>query len=96
MHHCSGGEVVAAASANEETILTATVSLEAVLRCMARLDVGGHYSRPDVLKLLVNRHPFERIIDTNHADSINHGAIDVRTQTLSACSHVSLTTSLQR
>jgi hypothetical protein len=75
-----GGEVVAAASANEETILTATVSLEAVLRCKARLDVGGHYSRPDVLKLLVNRRPLERVIDSSYADSTNQGAVDVRTE----------------
>ena len=75
-----GGEVVAAASANEETILTATVSLEAVLRCKARLDVGGHYSRPDVLKLLVNRRPLERVIDSSYADSTNQGALDVRTE----------------
>jgi nitrilase len=66
-----GGEVIAAAPANEETILTATVTLEAVLRCKARLDVGGHYSRPDVLKLLVNGRALERIVDTTDVDS-NH------------------------
>ena len=75
-----GGEVIAAASANEETILTATVSLEAVLRSKARLDVGGHYSRPDVLKLLVNSRPMERVVETIHADPINHGAVDVHTK----------------
>jgi nitrilase len=74
-----GGEVIAAASANEETILTATVTLEAVLRSKARLDVGGHYSRPDVLKLLVNGRPLERVIETMHADSTNHGGMDLRT-----------------
>jgi len=69
-----GGEVIAAAPANEETILTTTVTLEAVLRCKARLDVGGHYSRPDVLKLLVNDRPLERVIETAQAN--NHDAVD--------------------
>ena len=32
-----GGEVIAAAPANEETILTASISLEAVFKCKARL-----------------------------------------------------------
>lgn len=73
-----GGEVIAAAPANEETILTATVSLEAVLRCKARLDVGGHYSRPDVLKLLVNGRPLERVIETMQAESNNHDGVDAR------------------
>jgi nitrilase len=65
-----GGEVIAAASSDEETILTATVSLEAVLRRKARLDVGGHYSRPDVLKLLVNGRALDRVGEATriHAD----------------------------
>lgn len=47
----SGGQVIAAAPANEETILTASVSFEAVLQSRAMIDVGAHYSRPDVLQL---------------------------------------------
>ena len=62
-----GGEVIAAAPSHEETILTASVSLEAVLRCKARIDVGGHYSRPDVLRLLVNGRPPERLVDSMDA-----------------------------
>jgi predicted amidohydrolase len=58
-----GGEVIAAAPTNEETILTATVSLEEVLQFKAVIDVGGHYSRPDVLQLHVNRRPFETTVD---------------------------------
>ena len=75
-----GGEIIAAAPANEETILTASVSLESVLRCKARLDVGGHYSRPDVLKLLVNGRPLERVIETMSSDSTGHVGVDVRTE----------------
>ena len=59
------GDVIAQAPAGEETVLTASVSLEAVLRSKAYIDVGGHYSRPDVLQLLINRHPLERVVETN-------------------------------
>ena len=58
-----GGDVIATALANEETILTASVSLEAVLQIKAVIDVGAHYSRPDVLQLQVDRRPLEPIVD---------------------------------
>ena len=58
-----GGEVIAKAPVNEETILTASVSLEAVLQSKAVIDVGGHYSRPDILQLHVNRHPIESVVE---------------------------------
>jgi nitrilase len=57
-----GGDVIAQAAVGEETILTASVSLEAVLKAKADIDVGGHYSRPDVLQLHVNRRPLERVV----------------------------------
>jgi predicted amidohydrolase len=75
-----GGEVVAAAPSDEETILTATVSLEAVLRCKARLDVGGHYSRPDVLKLLVNRCSLDRVIDARNSDATKDGGMEASSE----------------
>ena len=56
------GDVIAQATVGEETILTASVSLEAVLQVKADIDVGGHYSRPDVLQLHVNRRPLERVV----------------------------------
>jgi predicted amidohydrolase len=59
------GDVIAQAPVGEETVLTASVSLEAVLRSKAYIDVGGHYSRPDVLKLLINRRPLERVIEVS-------------------------------
>ena len=56
------GDVIAQASVGEETILTASVSLGTVLQAKANCDVGGHYSRPDVLQLHVNRRPLERVV----------------------------------
>lgn len=56
------GDVIAQATVGEETILTASVSLEAVLQVKADIDVGGHYSRPDVLQLHVNRRPLDRVV----------------------------------
>jgi predicted amidohydrolase len=62
------GDVIAQAPVGEETILTASVSLEAVLRSKAYIDVGGHYSRPDVLQLLINRRPLERVVEVSSDD----------------------------
>jgi hypothetical protein len=70
------GEVIAG-PAQGETILTAQGSLEAVLAAKATCDVGGHYSRPDVLQLLVHRRPLERVIEHVHVDATAHAAVDV-------------------
>ncbi|MGD8750080.1 MAG: nitrilase-related carbon-nitrogen hydrolase [Anaerolineales bacterium] len=59
------GDVIAQAPVGEETVLTASVSLEAVLLSKAYIDVGGHYSRPDVLQLLINRRPLERVVEVS-------------------------------
>jgi nitrilase len=61
------GEVIAG-PAKEETILTAQGSIKEVLAAKAALDVGGHYSRPDVFQLLINRSPLERLIEKNRPD----------------------------
>jgi predicted amidohydrolase len=58
-----GGRVIAECGPDEETILTAPVSLEAVLEAKGMIDVGGHYSRPDILQLLVNRRPLTRLVE---------------------------------
>ncbi len=55
------GEVIAGPAVGE-TILTARGSLEAVLQAKAVCDIGGHYSRPDVLQLLLNQDPADRVI----------------------------------
>jgi hypothetical protein len=69
------GDVIAQAPVGEETVLTASVSLKAVLRSKAYIDVGGHYSRPDVLQLLINRRPLERVVEvsSNHQNSFSIG-----------------------
>ncbi len=65
-----GGHVIATAPADDETILTASVTLEAVLRHKAVIDVGGHYSRPDILQLHVDRRPLECTVDRSLSGSI--------------------------
>jgi hypothetical protein len=63
------GSVVAEAPIGEESMVTASVSLEKVRSSKGYLDVGGHYSRPDVFRLLVNRRPLHRVEDMNSAGS---------------------------
>jgi predicted amidohydrolase len=57
-----GGNVIATAPPDEERILTATVNLGTVLENKSVIDVGAHYSRPDVLQLHINRRPLERVV----------------------------------
>jgi predicted amidohydrolase len=54
------GEIIAG-PAQGETILIAEGSRQAVLAAKAVCDVGGHYSRPDLFQLIVNRNPQERL-----------------------------------
>jgi nitrilase len=56
------GEVIAG-PAQGETIFVAEGSMEAVLAAKAGADIGGHYSRPDILRVFVDRRPLERISD---------------------------------
>ena len=56
------GEIIAG-PAEGETILIAEGSTEQILAAKSECDVGGHYSRPDVFRLHVNRKPFSRVVD---------------------------------
>lgn len=60
----SGGSAIIAPDATllalaegEETLLTADLELAAIGRALAALDVDGHYSRPDIFELRVDRRP---------------------------------------
>jgi predicted amidohydrolase len=56
------GEVIAG-PAKGETILIAEGSLDEIMAAKSECDVGGHYSRPDVFQLYVNRKSLRRVID---------------------------------
>lgn len=54
------GEVIAG-PAKGETILLAHCSQEALLAAKSAIDIGGHYSRPDIFQLHVNDQPLQRV-----------------------------------
>jgi nitrilase len=59
-----------------ETILTAKGSLETVYNAKAICDVAGHYSRPDVLQLHLNRRSTARLVVHEHDPQAVNGARD--------------------
>ena len=64
-----GGDVlVELPTTDEEAIITAEGSLEKVLQRKLTCDIAGHYSRPDVLQLHVNRRPLERLVESDPID----------------------------
>ena len=56
------GEIIAGPAEGEE-ILIADASLDTVRAAKAMCDVGGHYSRPDLLRLAINRNPAKRFVE---------------------------------
>lgn len=55
------GEVIAG-PAEGEIILLADCSMERIFSAKSLCDVAGHYSRPDVFQLRVNRSPYRRVV----------------------------------
>lgn len=60
------GEIIAG-PAQGETILIAEGSMEAVRAAKALSDIGGHYSRPDLFRLIVDRSAPERVAERGGA-----------------------------
>jgi len=56
------GKVLAGPNFESETILTATLDLNDIGRGKFDFDVAGHYSRPDVFKLIVNEAPAPAVV----------------------------------
>jgi predicted amidohydrolase len=56
------GEIVAGPATGEE-IIVVDASLDTVRAAKAMCDVAGHYSRPDLLRLVINRTPSRRLIE---------------------------------
>jgi predicted amidohydrolase len=56
-----GGNIIASSTKIEETIVVAEADLSRARSAKSLCDIGGHYSRPDVLKLEINTEPSRRI-----------------------------------
>ena len=56
------GEVIAG-PAKGETILMAEGSMEHILAAKSACDVAGHYSRPDLFQLRVNKTPYQPVVE---------------------------------
>ncbi len=52
---------------DEEAIITAEGTIEQVLGAKEFGDIGGHYSRPDVLQLHINRRSLQRLVESDAA-----------------------------
>jgi nitrilase len=63
------GEVIAG-PAQGETILIADGSLENIFAAKSACDVAGHYSRPDIFQLRVNRQPYNRVVEMCSSEHI--------------------------
>jgi nitrilase len=64
-----GGKILASvAKTDEEAIITAQGSQDVVMEHKLRADIAGHYSRPDVLQLRINRRSLDRLVEWEAMD----------------------------
>lgn len=61
------GEILAG-PAEGETILMADGSTELIFAAKSYCDTAGHYSRPDVFQLQVNRKPYSRVVEMDESE----------------------------
>ncbi len=61
---------IIAGPAKGEAILTANGSMERIFVAKSTCDVGGHYSRPDIFQLLVNKTSYHRVVDTSGSEYV--------------------------
>ena len=61
------GKIIAG-PAEGESILMADCSMEHIFAAKSMCDVAGHYSRPDVFQLHVNRTPHSRVVETQNSE----------------------------
>lgn len=62
------GEVIAG-PAEGETILMAEGSTENILAAKSAFDITGHYARPDIFQVKVNRTPYRKVVETSGDDN---------------------------
>lgn len=67
-HILSPEGAILAGPAESEMILTAEGSTEEIFDAKERCDTGGHYSRPDIFQLRVNRTSYERVVDMHETN----------------------------
>ena len=72
-----GGILVETPTTDQEAIITIEGSVEAVIKAKLLCDIAGHYSRPDVLQLYLNRRPLARLVESDSVDR-SVGAADIR------------------
>lgn len=75
------GNVIAQAPGGEEAIITVEGSLEVITQRKLWCDTGGHYSRPDVFQLIINRRPLEEVMEL---DSIDRSRIPTKVNDVSS------------
>lgn len=61
------GEVIAG-PAEGETILMAEGSTEQILAAKSAFDIAGHYARPDIFQLRVNRKTYQKVVEMSAQD----------------------------